>query len=59
VFRHRAACSCHASDPSATVNSRTHKFSRTASFTALAAYVIVQYDATSYTSRGSFNVTGG
>jgi len=49
----------YASDPSATVNGRTHKFSRSATFTALAAYMTVQYDATFYTSRGSFNVTGG
>lgn len=49
----------YASDPSATVNGRTHKFSRSARFTALAAYMTVQYDATFYTSRGSFNVTGG
>lgn len=49
----------YAADPSATVNGRTHKFSRSASFGALAAYMTAQYDATFWTARGSFNVSGG
>lgn len=49
----------YAADPTATVNGRTHKFSRSASFKALAAYMTVSYDATFYTSKGSFNVSGG
>jgi|GEM_PF-4848556 len=49
----------YSANPSATVNGRTNKFSRSGSFTALAAYVTVQYDATFYTRTGSFNVSGG
>lgn len=48
----------YAADPSATVSGRTHEFSRSATFTALAAYMTVQYDATFSTSRGTFNVIG-
>ncbi|MFS2030999.1 MULTISPECIES: hypothetical protein [unclassified Curtobacterium] len=49
----------YSSNPSSTVNGRTNTFSRSGSFTALAAYVTVQYDATFYKRNGSFNVTGG
>lgn len=49
----------YAADPTATVNGRSHKFSRSASFGALAAYMTAQYDVTFYTPRGSFNVSGG
>lgn len=41
------------------LNTRSHQFSRSATFKALAAYVTVQYDATFWTSRGSFSVVGG
>ncbi|MGN6407366.1 MAG: hypothetical protein ACTHMH_03390, partial [Curtobacterium sp.] len=49
----------YSSNPSSTVNGRTNRFSRSGSFTALAAYVTVQYDATFFTRNGSFNVAGG
>jgi hypothetical protein len=49
----------YAADPSGTVAGRTNKFSRSASFTALAAYMTAQYDTTFSTTKGSFNVSGG
>lgn len=49
----------YSADPSGTVSGRVNNFSRSASFTAYGTYWTMSYDATFYTSKGSFNVTGG
>jgi hypothetical protein len=48
----------YSADPSSTVSGTVNNFSRSASFTALAAYYTMDYDGTFYTSNSSFNVTG-